>query len=70
MRKFLSLLLAVVLLLSCVPSAAAAEGSSATVYLSVSKNNDFSAMNGKVMALQELTVPYFDLALYGLEDFD
>ena len=69
MRKIISLLLALVLLISCIPAAAAAETPSVTVYLTVSKKNDFQVMNGKTMALYEITVPYFDLALYGLEDF-
>lgn len=69
MRKIISLLLAMVLLISYIPAAAAAETPSVTVYLTVSKKNDFQVMNGKTMALYEITVPYFDLALYGLEDF-
>ena len=69
MKKIISLILALVLLLSCIPAAAAAETPSVTVYLTVSKKNDFQVMNGKTMALYEITVPYFDLALYGLEDF-
>ena len=69
MRKIISLLLALVLLISCIPAAAAAETPSVTVYLTVSKKNDFQVMNGKTMALYEIKVPYFDLALYGLEDF-
>ena len=69
MKKIISLMLSLVLLLSCIPAAAAAETPSVTVYLTVSKKNDFQVMNGKTMALYEITVPYFDLALYGLEDF-
>lgn len=69
MKKIISLILSLVLLLSCIPAAAAAETPSVTVYLTVSKKNDFQVMNGKTMALYEITVPYFDLALYGLEDF-
>lgn len=69
MKKCLSLLLALLLLLSCVPEAAAEEVPSVTVYMTVSKNTDFLVVNGTPMALYELTVPYFDLALYGLEDF-
>lgn len=41
---------------------------SVDVYFSVSKDNDFITKNGRTMALQKLTVPYFDLALYGLEE--
>ena len=69
MKKITSVILVLVLLLSCIPAAAAAETPSVTVYLTVSKKNDFQVMNGKTMALYEITVPYFDLALYGLEDF-
>ena len=69
MKKIISLLLSLVLLISCVPVAFAAETPSVTVYLTVSKKNDFQVMNGKTMALYEITVPYFDLALYGLEDY-
>ena len=69
MKKIISLILSLVLLLSCIPAAAAAETPSVTVYLTVSKKNDFQVMNGKTMALCEITVPYFDLELYGLEDF-
>lgn len=69
MKKIVSLILALLLLISCIPAAAATETPSVTVYLTVSKKNDFQVMNGKTMALYEITVPYFDLALYGLEDF-
>ena len=69
MKRIISVILVLVLLLSCIPAAAAAETPSVTVYLTVSKKNDFQVMNGKTMALYEITVPYFDLALYGLENF-
>lgn len=69
MKKILTFLLALVLLVSCIPAVSAAETPSVTVYLTVSKKNDFQVMNGTTMALYEITVPYFDLALYGLEDF-
>lgn len=45
---------------------------SATVYLSVSDDEVYVGnieSLEKPVALQKLTVPYFDLALYGLEDF-
>ena len=61
--------MSLVLLVSCVPVTFAAETPSVTVYLTVSKKNDFQVMNGKTMALYEITVPYFDLALYGLEEY-
>lgn len=69
MKRILSLALAVILLLSCAPMVSATDTPSVTVYLTVSKHNDFAVMNGKTMALEKITVPYFDLALYGLEDF-
>ena len=42
-----------------------------TVYFSFSHDDTFESCNesGETMALKEVTVPYFDLALYGLEDF-
>ena len=42
-----------------------------TVYFSFSHDDQFESceQSGQVMALKEVTVPYFDLALYGLEDF-
>lgn len=69
MKKLLSFILALALLIACIPAVSAESVSEVTVYLTISKNNDFQAINGKTMALYELTVPYFDLALYGLEEF-
>jgi len=42
-----------------------------TVYLSVSHDAQFvkPAASGKVMALQKVEVPYFDLSLYGLDQY-
>ncbi len=42
-----------------------------TVYFSFSHDDTFESCNesGETMALKEVTVPYFDLELYGLEDF-
>lgn len=42
-----------------------------TAYFSLTDNRTFVAGDGsgKVMAMQKVTVPYFDLALYGLESF-
>lgn len=69
MKKLISIMLALLMILTCAPAAFADEVPSVTVYLSVSKKTDFQVMNGRTMALQEITVPYFDLELYGLEDF-
>ena len=43
----------------------------ATVYFSFSHDDTFESceQSGQVMALKEVTVPYFDLELYGLENF-
>ena len=42
-----------------------------TVYFSFSHDDTFESCNesGETMALKEVTVPYFDLELYGLENF-
>ena len=42
-----------------------------TVYFSFSHDDTFESceQSGQVMALKEVTVPYFDLELYGLENF-
>ena len=43
----------------------------ATVYFSFSHDAEFNTTNsGKVMALQKVTVPYFDLTPYGLGEFN
>lgn len=44
------------------------EAKAVTIYMSVNKNGKFiTATNDTVMALEEMTVPYFDLEVYGLE---
>lgn len=70
-RKILTLLLAALLLVSVLPASASADGSAVTVLFSFSDNAAYltGEGNGQVMALKEITVPYFDLALYGLENF-
>lgn len=45
------------------------KAASVDVYLSVSDDAQYIDGAGGVPALQKLTVPYFDLALYGLEKF-
>ncbi|MBQ7345578.1 MAG: hypothetical protein IJW45_05905 [Oscillospiraceae bacterium] len=42
---------------------------SVTVFFSASHDDQYMMGEGGVAALREITVPYFDLALYGLEDF-
>ena len=78
MKKLLSLLLALTLVLGMVcvtPVAAHADDyegvPSATVILSLSRDDAYMVgeATGAVMAFKEITVPYFDLALYGLEEY-
>ena len=71
-RRFLSLLLAVCLVLGMVPLSAAADAvPSVDVLLSFSYDDKFmeSKGSGEPLALLPVTVPYFDLALYGLEEY-
>ena len=70
--KLVCLLLICVLMAGMLPmTALAAETSSdtsATVYFTVERGIGFVTANGETMGMQKLTVPYFDLALYGRED--
>ena len=74
-KKLLTLLLVVTLLLSLMPvqtlAAESDEVAKVTVYFSRSHDDAFEVGKGSdvVMALQKITVPYFDLALYGLQDY-
>ena len=71
-RRLLALLLAVTLFLSQLPiQTQAAEVAKVTVYFSRSHDDMFEIAENSdvVMALQKITVPYFDLALYGLQDY-
>lgn len=76
-KRLLSLLLALVMVLglTCLAPVAQADGyegvPSATVTLSLSRDGEYMVgeATGEVMAFKEITVPYFDLALYGLEEF-
>ena len=74
-RRILSLLLAFALVLGMVPmfslEAAADEPASVTVYLSMSHDDKFMVGEGssKKMVMVPVTVPYFDLADYGLEEY-
>lgn len=75
-RRILSLFLAFALVLGMVPMVVSAdetstETNSVTVHVSLSKNAEFmvGAETSKVMAMVPVTVPYFDLANYGLEKY-
>ena len=74
-KKLLALLLAVTLLFCLMPVQALAtetdEVAKVTVYFSRSHDDKFEIGENSdvVMALQKITVPYFDLALYGLQDY-
>ena len=75
MKKTLALLLAVVLIVGFMPITAKAEGNGpVTVYLSVSDdagyvNTAAQGVTPTVMALKQITVPYFDIGVYGLSSF-
>ena len=72
-KRLFSLILAFVMALGMVPSSAFAAGRTSepvTAYLSMSDDAVFlPGQQGVAVALQELTVPYFDLKNYGLEKF-
>ena len=74
MKRLLSWLLVFVMVLGMMPAsvfAAEEEVPSVTVSFSISDDDKYliGAETDEVMALKEITVPYFDLALYGLEGF-
>ena len=75
MKRLLSLILAVVMVLGMFPVPAfATEGEevpSVDVVLSLSADDCFMVGpgSGAIMAMKDITVPYFDLALYGLEEY-
>lgn len=72
-KKWLSMLLALVLVFSAFPVSALAanttsDDSTVDIYFSISHDADYVESEiGEIMAFQKMTVPYFDLALYGLE---
>lgn len=82
-KKLLALVLAAIMILGFMPQSAKADNSpnySATVYLSISNDAEYvntASTNGyegnqiapTVMAMKQITVPYFDLHLYGLDDY-
>lgn len=73
--RLLALLLTIVLAVTVLPlSVFAAEGSTdseaVTIYLSISHDANFLEMpTDEIMAFKKMTVPYFDLALYGLQQY-
>ena len=75
MKRLLSLILAFVLVLGMIPVPAFAnegeEVPSVDVVLSLSADDCFMVGpgSGAIMAMKEISVPYFDLALYGLEEY-
>ena len=75
MKRLLSLILAFVMVLGMIPvTAFANEGEevpSVDVVLSLSADEHFMVgpESGAIMAMKDITVPYFDLALYGLEEY-
>ena len=75
MKRLLSLILAFVMVLGMIPVPAFAnegeEVPSVDVVLSLSTDEHFMVgpESGAIMAMKDITVPYFDLALYGLEEY-
>ena len=75
MKRLLSLILAFVLVLGMIPVPAFAnegeEVPSVDVVLSLSADEHFMVgpESGAIMAMKDISVPYFDLALYGLEEY-
>ena len=70
--RFCALLLTLALLFTLLPMSvfASEETASVDIYLSVSHDADFLEMpTGEIMAFQKMTVPYFDLSLYGLQQY-
>ena len=76
-KRLLSLFLAICMVLGMLPGSVfavetgEAADDSVTVYFSISDDASYLVgdATGEVMALKEITVPYFDLANYGLEQF-
>lgn len=75
MKKWISILTALCLLVCLLPASiranAAAAVDTVSVYLSISHDEEFvvGKESGEVMAMKQIDVPYFDLELYGLQDF-
>lgn len=73
-KRLIASILALVLIISVFPLAAyateATSEDSVEIYLSISHDAGYLKMPaGEIMAFKKMTVPYFDLALYGLEQY-
>lgn len=72
-KRILSLLLALMMVLSLIPTLAFAAGednSKVTVYFSLSDNGKYkNGTSGKTLAYVPVTVEYFDLDDYGLGQY-
>ena len=66
-KKVVCIVLSCLLLLTAFPVTAADKGVS--VSLTVTQGENLYTADGAPLAAQTLTVPYFDLALYGLSDY-
>lgn len=71
--RIAAVVLTLALLVALLPMSvlAAEDTNTVTIYLSISHDADFLKMEEtkEVMAFKKLTVPYFDLALYGLQKY-
>ena len=73
-KRMIACLLALILVIGLLPVVSfAAETTgedSVEIYLSISHDANFLEMpTGEIMAFKKMTVPYFDLALYGLQQY-
>ena len=73
-KRFFSIILALALIVSVFPMAAYAEETTdedtVEVYLSISHDAAyFETPEDEIMAFKKMNVPYFDLALYGLQKY-
>lgn len=73
-KRLFAFILTVVLVVGVLPlasyAAETADEDTVEVYLSISHDADYLKMpTGEIMAFKKLTVPYFDLALYGLQQY-
>lgn len=69
-KRALALLLTLLLLTACLPAAMAENPVTTTVYFTLSNDGvPVRGADGTAMAHIRVTVPYFDLQFYGLEDY-